>query len=246
MRGRFQAGISLTSQEARTVMGRLAGAMVLPLPFHSLVLAFYHIGHLCYGCTTLATAARQAMCLVYTFIVHIILEFAEEGCTTTLYMHGWSHTWFNLRTPMLYSDEAREWDVRVAKRYAPVTSFRQDASISESFKHELYENFLRKKKNIATTKIWAPVHCNLFLEACMVAANAMWQTIFQRLLRHLMTCQEAGGRRLYMHPTTSSVKCTFPSAESESDVVCVCGTCGSKRGIRQWVPLEVEAVQVGL
>ena len=154
--GRFQAGISLTGREARTVMGRLAGGMVLPLPFHSLSLAFCHIVHLCYGCTTLATAAWQAMGLVYTYIVHIIPEFAEEGCTATLYMHGWSHTWFNPRAPMLYSDEAGERDLWVAKRYAPGTSTRQDASISESLKHELYEKFLRKKKKIPTTKILGP------------------------------------------------------------------------------------------
>ena len=36
----------------------------------------------------------------------------------TLKMHGWSHTWFNPRTPMLYSDAAGERDLRVAKRYA--------------------------------------------------------------------------------------------------------------------------------
>ena len=69
----------------------------------------------------------------------------------------------------------------------------------------------------------------------MVAAKALWQTVFQRLLRHLMTCQEAGGCKLYMHPATNSVKCTSPSAEPESDVVRVCGSCGSKRGMRQWV-----------
>ena len=125
----------------------------------------------------------------------------------------------------------------------PVTSTRRDASISESLKHELYERFLRKKKKIPTVKIWAPVHRNLVLEACMVAANALWPTVFQRLLRHLMTCQEAGGCKLYMHPAIDSVKCKFPSAEPESDVVCMCGSCGSKRGFRQWVPLEVEAVQ---
>ena len=62
-------------------------------------------------------------------------------------------------------------------------------------------------------------------------------------LRRLMTCQEAGGPKLYMHPSTNSVECTFPSAEPESDVVCVCGSCGSKRGIHQWVPLQVEAVE---
>ena len=75
---------------------------------------------------------------VYTYIVHIIPEFAEEVCTATLYMHWCSHTWFNPRTPMLYSDEARERDLRVAKRNAPVPSTRQDASISESLKHQPY------------------------------------------------------------------------------------------------------------
>ena len=45
-----------------------------------------------------------------------------------------------------------------------------------------------------------------------------------------------------MHPDTRSVKCTFLGANPESDVVCVCGTCGSKRGVRQWVPLDREAV----
>ena len=79
---------------------------------------------------------------------------------------------------MLYSDEAGERDLRVAKRYAPVTSTRHDASISESLKHELYEKFLRKKKKIPTAKIWAHVHRNLVLEACMVAANALWLTVF--------------------------------------------------------------------
>ena len=58
-----------------------------------------------------------------------------------------------------------------------------------------------------------------------------------------MTCQEAGGCKLYMHPATNSVECSFPSAKPESDVVCVCGSRGSKRGISQWVPLEVEALQ---
>ena len=139
-------------------MGRMAGVMVLPLPFRSLVLALHPIVDLCYGCATLAIAAWQAMALVYTYIVHIIPEFAQEGCTATLYMHGWSHTWFNPRTPMLYSDEAGERDHRVAKRYAPVTSTSRDASISESLKREWYEKFLCKKRKIPTAKIWALVH----------------------------------------------------------------------------------------
>ena len=59
-----------------------------------------------------------------------------------------------------------------------MTSTRQDASFSESLKHELYEKFLRKKKQILTPKIWAPIHQNLVMDACMVAANAVWQTVF--------------------------------------------------------------------
>ena len=144
---------------------------------------------------------------------------------------------------MLYSAEGGERDLWVAKRYAPVTSTRQDASIIESLKHEVYEKFLRRKKKIPTAQIWAPVHRNLILEACMVATNALLQTIFQHMVRHLMTCQEAGSCKSHMHPATNSVKCTFPGANPETDVVCVCGSCGSKRGIPQWVPLEVEAVQ---
>ena len=66
--------------------------------------------------------------------------------------------------------------------------------------------------------------------------------VFQRLLEHLLHFQEGGGCSLYMHPDTRSVKCTFSGANPESDVVCVCGTCGSKRGVRQWVPLDREAI----
>ena len=116
VRGRFLAGITLTGREARTVMGRLAGGMVLPLPFHSLLLGYCRMVHLCYGCTELSTCSWRAMGLVCTYMVHIIPEFAEEGCTATLYMHGWGHTWFNPSTPMLFSDEAGERDLRVAKR----------------------------------------------------------------------------------------------------------------------------------
>ena len=64
--------------------------MVLPLPFHSLDLLYCSMVHLCYGCTQLSTCSWRAMGLLCTYLVHIILEFTEEGCTATLYMHGWS------------------------------------------------------------------------------------------------------------------------------------------------------------
>ena len=123
----------------------------------------YCVGfHLCYGCTTLETAAWQAMGLVYTYVVHIIPKFVEEGCTATLYMHGWSHTWFNPRTPMLHSDDTGERDLRVATRYALVTSTRQGASISESLKHELYEKFCVRKRRSPVPKFGPLSFATLF------------------------------------------------------------------------------------
>ena len=96
--------------------------MVVLVPFHSIVLVYCHMVHLFCGCAKLSTCSWRAMGLVCTYIVHIIPEFAEEGCAATPYMHGWSHTWFNPRTPMLFSDAAGERDLRVAKKYAPINS----------------------------------------------------------------------------------------------------------------------------
>ena len=85
-----------------------------------------------------------------------MLEFAKEGSTATLYVHGWSHTWFNPRTPMLFSDDAGERDLRVAKRYAHVTSTQQDDSISQTLKHELYQKFVHKKQKVPSAKKFGP------------------------------------------------------------------------------------------
>ena len=135
------------------MIGRLMGGMVLPLPFHSLVFAYSRKVHLCYGCTELTTFSWHAMGLVCTYILHIIPKFAEEGGIATLYMHGWSHTWFNPGTPMLFSDEAGKRNLRVAKRYALVTSTQQDGIISESLKHEVYQKFVRMKQKVPSAKI---------------------------------------------------------------------------------------------
>ena len=150
--------------------------------------------------------------------MHIIPEFAEEGHTATLNMHGWSHTLSNPRTP--YFDEGGKRDLRVAKRYAPATSTRQDASISESLKHEWYR-LLRKKKKIPSTKIWNPVHRNIVLEVCTVVANARWHAVFQHLLQHMLDLQSIVGCTIFMHLETNFVKCTFAGAKPEIDVVCV-------------------------
>ena len=56
---------------------------MLPLFFHSLVVAFCRMVHLCYDSNNLASVTWRAMGILYTYIVHIIPEFAEEGCTAT-------------------------------------------------------------------------------------------------------------------------------------------------------------------
>ena len=77
----------------------------------------------------------------------------------------------------------------------------------------------------------------------MVAANLLWRTIFARLLHHLFELQEASGRTILMHRETRCVKCIFVDAKEEVDVFCVCGTCGTKRGMRRWVSTELETMQ---
>ena len=136
-----------------------------------------------------------------------------------------------------------ERDLRVARRDALVTNTQQDASISECLKHELYQQFVRKKQKVPFVKIWAPIHRNVVLEACMVAANMLWGTIFARLLHHLFELQEARGCTTLMHPETRLVKCIFVGAKEEVDVFCVCGICGTKHGMRRWVLVKLETVQ---
>ena len=129
----------------------------------------------------------------------------------------------------------------MAKIFARVTSATQDANIGQSLQHELYGKFWPQKKKICAAKIWVPVHRNVVFKACMLVANATWQAVLLRLLHHWVSFKE--GCTLEMHPTTKSVKCTFLGAQPESDLVCVCGTCGWNRGVRPCVPLEVDTIR---
>ena len=77
----------------------------------------------------------------------------------------------------------------------------------------------------------------------MVAANVLWWTIFARLWHHLFELQEASGCTILTHTKTHSVKCTFVGAKEEVDVFCVCGTYGTKCGMRRWVLAELDSIQ---
>ena len=65
--------------------------------------------------------------------------------------------------------------------------------------------------------------CNIVLEACIVAANAIRHTIFQPLLPDLFNLQSVGGCTIFMHRETNCVQCAFAGAKPQIHVVCVCG-----------------------
>ena len=80
---------------------------------------------------------------------------------------------------------------------------------------------LRKRKKIPFAKIWAPKHCDIVVEACMVATNTMWQPVFQCLLRHLLDLQEAGSCVYAL--VSNFVKCTSVGAKYKIEVVSMWG-----------------------
>ena len=98
---RFRSGISLTGHEARTIASVVSSQMLLPLPFHSCLLSFCHIILLLYAVDLpISHSLWCALGVTHTFLLHLITEFSEQGCTNTLYFHGCSHVWFGDRLPI--------------------------------------------------------------------------------------------------------------------------------------------------
>ena len=146
VRGRFLGGVSLTGRESRTLVGQLVSTMALPNPFHMLLLAFSHLVVLTYSSIEVSYRQWQGRGILCTYLVHLVMELAEEGSCATLYFHGWQHQWFQKRTPVGFSDEAGERDLRMNKRFAPVTSTQADASTRDILTHELWKKFVKEGK----------------------------------------------------------------------------------------------------
>ena len=124
-------------------MGRLAGGIVLPLPFYSLVLVFSHMVHLCY---------KYKSCqLLYGNLwggcAHILCTSSPNSKKVArqpyICMGGRTHGSTLVLPCCTLMRQGR--GLRVATRFAPVNSTGHDASINESLKHELYQKFLRKR-----------------------------------------------------------------------------------------------------
>ena len=97
------------------------------------MLSFCHILVLLYAVDLcISHSLRRALGAAHTFLVHLIAEFTAHGCTNTLCFHGFRHVWFGDRLPIQFGDEAGEADLRMAKRFAPVTSTKPTTSIEDS------------------------------------------------------------------------------------------------------------------
>ena len=143
VRRRFRTGVSLTGRQARSLASRLAQDVALPLPYHVLFLSICHIFVLIYsGTLQIPTSEWHIWGLLHVFLMHLILEYSEEGSTQTLYCHGMEHVFQLPRLPMGCTDEARERDLRLGKRFAHLTSTVADKSIEETLGHEMYVKFL--------------------------------------------------------------------------------------------------------
>ena len=139
-----RSGIHLTGREARTIASVVSSRMLLPLLFPSCVLSFCHIVLLLYAVDLpLNHSLWRALGVTHTFLVHLIAEFSEQGCTNTLYFNGFSHVWFGDRLPIQFGNETREADLRMAKRFAPVTNTEPTASIEDGWRHQLYTKFCK-------------------------------------------------------------------------------------------------------
>ena len=69
--------------------------MLPPLPFNSRLPSFCHIILLLLAVDLPITHSLwRALGVAHTFFVHVISEFCDQWCTSTLYFHGFSHVWF--------------------------------------------------------------------------------------------------------------------------------------------------------
>ena len=118
---RFRNGISFTGREAREFSALVAQDCLLPLPFHLLFLSYCHVVILLYAPDTcLPPGEWGAWGNLHVYLIHLILEYAESGSTTTLNLHGLSHAFAQPHLPIQFSDEAGERDLRLGKTFAPL------------------------------------------------------------------------------------------------------------------------------
>ena len=239
---RFRTGVSLTGREVRSLASRLAQNVALPLPYHVLFLSICHIVILiCSGTLQIPTSEWRIRGLLHVFVMHLILEYNEEGSTQTLYCHGMEHIFQLPWSPMGCTNEEEERDLRLGKRFAHLISTVADKSIKETLGHEMYVKFLGRRARRCEVHLWHRERRGVVLEQCAVSASPIWRVVFERLLAKIL---DNNTFRCYMHMSTQSVYITTDTCKPQTDVYCICGRCGPERsGQRRWTLATMVAVR---
>ena len=138
-------------------------------------------------------------------------------------------------------DEAGERDLRLGKRFAPLTPTVADKRIEETLGHEMYVKFLGRHARRCEVHLWQPERPGMVLGQCLVSASPMWRAMFERLLAKIL---DNNTFRCYMHMSTQSVYITADTCKPQMDVYCICGRCGAERsGQRRWTLATMAAVR---
>ena len=96
-----RSGVSFTGGEVRELAPLIAHDCILPLPFHLLFLSFCHVVVLLYASHLgLPLGVWHAWGKIHVYLIHLIMEYAESGSTSTLYLHGLTHPFSPAHLPI--------------------------------------------------------------------------------------------------------------------------------------------------
>lgn len=138
VQGRFRSGMSLTGREARMVMSSLATSDALPPRYWHIPVVFCRLAHLLYSRTGPSTDTWRHLGRLLTAVLILSVEAIERGSTRTMYFHGMTHIWDQPRLPVALSDEGGEASLRMASRFARVTSTQASSSSTDVLVHERF------------------------------------------------------------------------------------------------------------
>ena len=203
VRRRFRTGVSLAGCEASQLVSQLVQDVALPLPYHVLFLSIYHLVVLIYSSSLQRNTKKWRIWgMVHVFLMHLVLEYSEEGSTQTLYCHGLEHVFQLPWLPIGCTDEAGERDLRLGKRFASLRSNVADKSIAQTMGHEMYVKFLGCRARRFEVHLWHPERRGVVMEQCVVSAPPMWRAVFERLLGKVL---QDDTFKCYMHVATQSI-----------------------------------------
>ena len=108
---------------------------------------------------------------IYVYVIHFIMEYAENGLTATLYWQGLAHAFSQAHLPIQYSDYAGERDLRLYKTFATLTTTCPEDGFRETITHELYIKFQVRKSSRSQVYLYKTIRRAVVLELCVLSAS---------------------------------------------------------------------------